>query len=149
MIVPRRVLLRATLGSTRSLSSRAANVLSALDIPTTSDVCGVYDGEWKGSGDLVSSVCPTTGELLARVKTVRTTTPDHYPAQPAPRHRRRNCTPRFPRRARHMYSSGVRPVPYASPLRPIESRCSRATSRRDSQTDQRGARCQGRCSKTH
>ncbi|KAJ7130197.1 NAD-aldehyde dehydrogenase [Mycena epipterygia] len=69
MIVARRVLLRATLGSTRSLSSRASNILSALDIPTAGDVCGVYDGEWKGTGDLVSSVCPTTGELLARVKT--------------------------------------------------------------------------------
>ncbi|KAJ7481594.1 NAD-aldehyde dehydrogenase [Mycena latifolia] len=69
MIVSRRVLLQATLASTRSLSSRAANVLSALDIPTTGEVCGVYDGEWKGTGDLVSSVCPATGELLARVKT--------------------------------------------------------------------------------
>ncbi|KAJ7704312.1 NAD-aldehyde dehydrogenase [Mycena rosella] len=69
MIVSRRVLLRATFASTRSLSSRAANILSALDIPTTGEVCGVYDGEWKGTGDLVSSVCPTTGEILARVKT--------------------------------------------------------------------------------
>ncbi|KAJ6588428.1 NAD-aldehyde dehydrogenase [Mycena capillaripes] len=68
MIVSRRV-FRAALGSSRSLSSRATNVLSALDIPTTGDICGVYDGEWKGSGDLVSSVCPTTGEILARVKT--------------------------------------------------------------------------------
>ncbi|KAJ7507257.1 NAD-aldehyde dehydrogenase [Mycena galericulata] len=69
MIVPRRVLLRAASRSTRSLSSRAANVLSALDISTTANVCGVYDGEWKGSGDLVPSLCPTTGEVLARVKT--------------------------------------------------------------------------------
>ncbi|KAJ7747925.1 succinate-semialdehyde dehydrogenase [Mycena maculata] len=68
MIVPRRV-LRAALSTTRSLSSRAANVLSALDIPTTGEVCGVYDGEWKGSGDIVKSVCPTTSELLAHVKT--------------------------------------------------------------------------------
>ncbi|KAJ7094026.1 NAD-aldehyde dehydrogenase [Mycena belliarum] len=69
MIVSRRVLLRGALASTRSLSSRASNVLSALDIPTAGEVCGVYDGEWKGTGDLVSSVCPTTGEVLARVKT--------------------------------------------------------------------------------
>ncbi|KAJ6511341.1 NAD-aldehyde dehydrogenase [Mycena vitilis] len=68
MIVSRRV-LRAALGSSRSLSTRAANVLSALDIPTTGEVCGVYDGEWKGSGDVISSVCPTSGEVLARVKT--------------------------------------------------------------------------------
>jgi aldehyde dehydrogenase family 7 protein A1 len=71
MMLSGRVLLRSTLASTRSLSSRAANILSALDIPTTGDICGVYDGEWKGAGDLVSSVCPTTGEILARVKTVR------------------------------------------------------------------------------
>jgi aldehyde dehydrogenase family 7 protein A1 len=70
MIVPRRVLF-TVLGSSRSLSSRAANILSALDIPTAGEVNGVYDGEWKGSGDLVSSLCPTTGEVLARVKTVR------------------------------------------------------------------------------
>ncbi|KAJ7779570.1 NAD-aldehyde dehydrogenase [Mycena olivaceomarginata] len=68
MIVPRRVLF-TVLGSSRSLSSRAANILSALDIPTAGEVNGVYDGEWKGSGDLVSSLCPTTGEVLARVKT--------------------------------------------------------------------------------
>ncbi|KAF8208281.1 NAD-aldehyde dehydrogenase [Mycena galopus ATCC 62051] len=68
MIVTRRV-LGVALGSTRSLSTRAATVLSALDIPTTGTVCGVYDGEWKGSGDLVSSLCPTTGEVLARVQT--------------------------------------------------------------------------------
>ncbi|KAF7319415.1 NAD-aldehyde dehydrogenase [Mycena chlorophos] len=55
--------------STRSLSSRAANILSALDIPTTGDVNGVYDGEWKGAGDVVESICPSTGEVLARVKT--------------------------------------------------------------------------------
>ncbi|KAK7042385.1 succinate-semialdehyde dehydrogenase [Favolaschia claudopus] len=64
-----RVLRNTVQRSSRFLSSRAANVLSALDIPTSGDVFGVYDGEWKGSGDLVSSLCPTTGEVLAHVKT--------------------------------------------------------------------------------
>ncbi|EDR10267.1 NAD-aldehyde dehydrogenase [Laccaria bicolor S238N-H82] len=53
----------------RTLSSRASNVLASLDISTTHEISGVYDGEWRGSGDLVSSTCPTTGEVLARVKT--------------------------------------------------------------------------------
>ncbi|KAJ6612770.1 NAD-aldehyde dehydrogenase [Mycena sp. CBHHK59/15] len=71
MIIARRALasLRGASPATRSLSSRASNILSSLDIPTAGEVCGVYDGEWKGSGDLISSVCPTTGEILARVKT--------------------------------------------------------------------------------
>jgi aldehyde dehydrogenase family 7 member A1 len=57
---------------TRFLSSRASDVLSALDIPTTpTELNGVYDGTWKGSGELLTSVCPTTGEVLARIKTVR------------------------------------------------------------------------------
>ncbi|KAJ7757006.1 NAD-aldehyde dehydrogenase [Mycena metata] len=68
MIVSGRA-IRAALGSSRSLSTRATNILTALDIRSDADVCGVYDGEWKGSGDLVSSVCPTTNEVLARVKT--------------------------------------------------------------------------------
>ncbi|KAI0058350.1 NAD-aldehyde dehydrogenase [Artomyces pyxidatus] len=55
--------------STRQLSSRASTVLSALDIPTTpTELPGVYDGQWKGSGDVLESICPTTGEVLARVK---------------------------------------------------------------------------------
>jgi len=58
---------------TRALSSRAANILSSLSIPTSGEVPGVYDGEWKGSGDVMESVCPTTGEVLARVKSA---TPD-------------------------------------------------------------------------
>ncbi|KAJ7248568.1 NAD-aldehyde dehydrogenase [Mycena haematopus] len=74
MIVVSRRLLQVVLplgpaGSSRLLSTRAADVLTALDIPTTGPVYGVYDGEWKGSGDLVSSLCPTTGEVLARVQT--------------------------------------------------------------------------------
>jgi len=45
-------------------------VLGALDIPTTpTELHGVYDGEWKGSGDILRSICPTTGEVLAHVKT--------------------------------------------------------------------------------
>ena len=57
---------------TRRLSSRASSVLGALDIPTTpTELPGVYDGEWKGSGDILRSVCPTTGEVLAHVKSVR------------------------------------------------------------------------------
>ncbi|KAH9169327.1 NAD-aldehyde dehydrogenase [Lactarius sanguifluus] len=49
--------------------SRASSVLGALDIPTTpTELPGVYDGEWKGSGDILQSVCPTTGEVLAHVK---------------------------------------------------------------------------------
>jgi aldehyde dehydrogenase family 7 member A1 len=56
----------------RGLSSRASTVLSALDIPTTpTELPGVYDGEWKGSGDVFQSVCPTTGEVLAHVKSVK------------------------------------------------------------------------------
>lgn len=54
----------------RGLSSRASAVLSALDIRAEAELPGVYDGEWAGSGDLLKSVCPTTGEVLARVKSV-------------------------------------------------------------------------------
>ncbi|KAJ7291180.1 succinate-semialdehyde dehydrogenase [Mycena rebaudengoi] len=62
--------LRGTLPwPTRSLSSRASNILSSLDIPTSGEISGVYDGTWKGSGDIISSVCPTTGEVIAQIKT--------------------------------------------------------------------------------
>jgi aldehyde dehydrogenase family 7 protein A1 len=58
--------------SRRRLSSRASAVLGALDIPTTpTELPGVYDGEWKGSGEVFQSVCPATGEVLANVKSVR------------------------------------------------------------------------------
>jgi hypothetical protein len=59
---------------TRSLSSRASAVLGALDLPTTGtpEVAGVYDGAWGGSGDVLESRCPATGEVLAHVKTVST-----------------------------------------------------------------------------
>ncbi|KAI6002055.1 NAD-aldehyde dehydrogenase [Pisolithus albus] len=57
----------------RGLSSRASSILSALDIPNSCEIPGVYDGRWKGSGETLESVCPTTGEVLARV---RSATPD-------------------------------------------------------------------------
>ncbi|KAI0922530.1 hypothetical protein AcV5_009478 [Taiwanofungus camphoratus] len=55
-------------GPTRSLSSRASTILSALDIPADRELPGVYDGEWTGTGDVLESVCPATGEVLARVR---------------------------------------------------------------------------------
>lgn len=59
-----------TLLGARSLSTRASTILSALDIPIAAELPGVYDGQWSGSGDVVESVCPTTGEVLARVRSV-------------------------------------------------------------------------------
>lgn len=56
----------------RALSSRATNVLSALGIESKHGVLkGVYDGKWGGTGTPVASKCPTTGEHLADVSTVR------------------------------------------------------------------------------
>jgi len=54
---------------TRTLSTRASNVLHALGLPTSGELQGVYDGEWKGDGPITRSICPTTGELLATVRT--------------------------------------------------------------------------------
>lgn len=54
----------------RALSSRASTILQALDIPATQELPGVYDGSWKGSGEVFESVCPTTGEVIARVRAV-------------------------------------------------------------------------------
>ncbi|KAL5514869.1 hypothetical protein ACEPAG_2185 [Sanghuangporus baumii] len=64
------ILLRNRLSTTRCLSSRASGVLGALDIPTSDGVelSGVYDGTWGGSGEVFESVCPATGEVLARVR---------------------------------------------------------------------------------
>ena len=46
-------------------------MLGALDIPTSPiELPGVYDGQWKGSGEIFQSVCPATGEVLAHVKSV-------------------------------------------------------------------------------
>ncbi|KDR74907.1 hypothetical protein GALMADRAFT_123576 [Galerina marginata CBS 339.88] len=52
----------------RLLSTRASTILSSLGISTTNEISGVYNGEWKGSGDVMNSTCPATGEILARVK---------------------------------------------------------------------------------
>ncbi|KAF8532046.1 hypothetical protein JB92DRAFT_1797486 [Gautieria morchelliformis] len=50
-------------------SSRASTVLSALEFPGTSDeIPGVYDGEWKGTGEIIESVCPSTKEIIGRVR---------------------------------------------------------------------------------
>ncbi|CAE6492884.1 unnamed protein product [Rhizoctonia solani] len=52
------------------LSTRATKILSALDIATDGkEVHGVYDGKWGGSGEPLVSVCPSTGETLAKVTT--------------------------------------------------------------------------------
>lgn len=89
-----RSLLR-TATTRRYLSSRASTVLSALDIPTTgAELDGVYDGAWKGSGELLESVCPTTGEVLARVKTVR---PLYTPQNVRSGHITFACRPHRPR----------------------------------------------------
>ena len=71
LIVQRTLGKFSTSPLSRRLSSRASAVLSALDIPTTpAELPGVYDGEWKGSGEVFQSVCPATGEVLAHVKSV-------------------------------------------------------------------------------
>lgn len=62
---------RSARRAVRNLSARASAVLGALDIPVSTEVPGVYDGRWGGSGDILESVCPTTGEVLARVQSVR------------------------------------------------------------------------------
>lgn len=56
----------------RPLSTRAHAVLSALNIPVdnTAPIPGVFDGQWKGSGEELVSKCPATGEILARVRGV-------------------------------------------------------------------------------
>ena len=56
--------------SRRALSTRASTILQALDIPANEELPGVYDGSWKGSGDVLESVCPTTGEVIAKVRSV-------------------------------------------------------------------------------
>lgn len=59
-----------TIQLNRTLSTRASGVLSALGLPTDQPIRGVYDGQWGGSGPVVDSYCPTTGEVIARVQTV-------------------------------------------------------------------------------
>ncbi|KAH7928382.1 succinate-semialdehyde dehydrogenase [Leucogyrophana mollusca] len=71
--VPSLCLHRSRLAKARTLSSRASGILSSLDIPTSAEIPGVYDGQWKGTGDIMESVCPTTGEVLARVQSATPT----------------------------------------------------------------------------
>lgn len=60
-----------TLLAARPLSSRASKVLAALDLPTDgAPLPGVYDGKWGGSGPVVETFCPATGEVIGRIKTV-------------------------------------------------------------------------------
>ncbi|KAB5588786.1 hypothetical protein CTheo_7773 [Ceratobasidium theobromae] len=62
-------LRNAPLRVSAPLSTRATKILSALDIPTGGEVHGVYDGTWGGSGGILKSACPSTGEQLAAVTT--------------------------------------------------------------------------------
>ncbi|KAF8752156.1 aldehyde dehydrogenase family [Rhizoctonia solani] len=63
-------LRNAPLRGSAPLSTRATKILSALDIPTNGkEVHGVYDGTWGGSGEPLVSVCPSTGETLAKITT--------------------------------------------------------------------------------
>lgn len=55
--------------SVRALSTRASNILSTLGITPGGEIQGVYDGQWRGSGEIMVSTCPTTGEELARIRT--------------------------------------------------------------------------------
>ena len=56
----------------RLLSKRAATILAAVDIDQSDwPLPGVYDGRWCGNGEVLESVCPATGEVLARVQAVR------------------------------------------------------------------------------
>lgn len=56
---------------TRQLSSRAQRVLSALNLPTDDQpIAGVFDGQWSGTGDVLESRCPATGEIIGRVRGV-------------------------------------------------------------------------------
>ncbi|KAH6910740.1 succinate-semialdehyde dehydrogenase [Coprinopsis sp. MPI-PUGE-AT-0042] len=76
-MLTRRVLARPSAYSmrhlSRSLSSRASEILSGLGISSSQEIPGVYDGKWGGSGELMKSVCPTTGEVLATVRTASPT----------------------------------------------------------------------------
>ncbi|KIJ47500.1 hypothetical protein M422DRAFT_248921 [Sphaerobolus stellatus SS14] len=54
----------------RLLSTRASAILSSLDLlDTRNDIPGVFDGEWKGKGEVLESICPSTREVLARIRT--------------------------------------------------------------------------------
>ncbi|BEI85562.1 hypothetical protein CcaverHIS002_0509630 [Cutaneotrichosporon cavernicola] len=57
-------------GGVRALSSRASQVLKAAGLPTDgSTIPGVYDGTWGGSGEIIETLCPATGEMIGRVQT--------------------------------------------------------------------------------
>jgi aldehyde dehydrogenase family 7 member A1 len=51
----------------RAISTQARGILDALDLSTTELNQGVFDGEFKGSGDIIDSINPSTGEILGRV----------------------------------------------------------------------------------
>ena len=51
----------------------AAATLKALGIKATNP--GVFDGAWSGSGELLQSISPNNGQVLA---SVRTATPGEY-----------------------------------------------------------------------
>ncbi|XP_076181815.1 aldehyde dehydrogenase 7 family member A1 isoform X2 [Ptiloglossa arizonensis] len=38
----------------------------------TTENPGLYDGEWRGSGEIIESISPTTGEIIAKVRTSTT-----------------------------------------------------------------------------
>lgn len=61
------------LKSVRMLSSRAAAIFDALDLPKDQTIPGVYDGSWGGSGEVIESKCPATGEVIGRIQTVSKT----------------------------------------------------------------------------
>jgi aldehyde dehydrogenase family 7 protein A1 len=64
-------LRQARFKTSAPLSTRAAKILSALDLPTEyAQIPGVYDGEWRGSGDPLYCYCPSTGEHLGEVMSV-------------------------------------------------------------------------------
>ncbi|WVQ70635.1 hypothetical protein IAR50_000155 [Cryptococcus sp. DSM 104548] len=71
-LIMRSISPSAGYGSTpmRALSTRTQKVLAALDLPTDGSTVlpGVFDGEWKGSGEELVSRCPATGEILARIQ---------------------------------------------------------------------------------
>lgn len=58
--------------SLRSLSTfeKHHSVFKALGIEKTNNK-GVFDGEWKGSGDIVPSLNPVNNEVIAEVLTVK------------------------------------------------------------------------------
>jgi hypothetical protein len=107
-------LRKAPLRASAPLSTRATKILSALDIPTDGgEVHGVYDGAWGGSGEPLVSVCPSTGEKLAKVTTVGQIIQHSQPLTDQLSHsRRRQARQNAPSsaRARPMFQSGTCPL---------------------------------------